>query len=41
MSKAEASKDVDGEDGADVKGGGLAVEFRCLTCNSNQVSTCA
>ena len=38
VSKAEASKDVEGEDGADVKGGGIAVEFRCLTCNSSQAS---
>ena len=38
VSRAEASKDVEGEDGADVKGGGIAVEFRCLTCNSSQVS---
>ena len=38
--KADDSKDVvEGEDAADVKGeGALAVEFRCLTCNSNQVS---
>ena len=40
VSKAAASKDVEGEDGADVKGGGggIAVEFRCLTCNSTQAS---